>query len=65
MPVDMEGLLGVENMTVDAKAAVIAIIKNLPTNNLEKRFLFARWARLVGFHATGADVDQVALWAQP
>lgn len=61
----MEGLLGVENMTAAAKDTVIKILQQLPTYNLEKRFLYARWARLVGIDATKQDINSVAPWTQP
>ena len=64
MAVDITALVGAENMNIAAKPQVIAIIKALPNNATGKRYLFARWSRLVGFHPTKADVDAVAPWSQ-
>ena len=64
MAADLVSLVGEANMTPAAKEAVIQIIQLLPADALQKRYLFARWARLVGFQATPADIDRVALWSQ-
>jgi hypothetical protein len=64
MAVDLMALVGAENMTADAKEKVIAILHNLQQPATTKRFLYARWARLVGFAPLPADIDRVAPWSQ-
>lgn len=64
MAVDLAAIVGAENMTLAAKEEVISILKALPAPATTKRFLYARWARLVGVQAIPADIDRVAPWAQ-
>lgn len=61
---DIESLVGKDNMTLTRKEAVIAIIKNLNAPATTKRFLYARWARLIGSQAIKDDIDRVAPWSQ-
>jgi hypothetical protein len=64
MAIDLASLVGPENMTLAAKEKVIAILRAIDQPAVTKRFLYARWARLVGVQAIPADVDRVALWQQ-
>lgn len=64
MAVDIVSLVGADNMNLDAKPKVIALIQAMPTNATTKRYIYARWARVVGFHPTKADLDAVAPWSQ-
>ena len=63
MAVDIRGLVGDENMTLSAKATVIRLLAALQQPATTKRFLYARWARLVGVEPIPADIDRVALWS--
>lgn len=60
MAIDMVALVGEGNMNLAAKQKVIAILKNLQAPSTTKRFLYARWARLVGVTAQAVDLDSVA-----
>lgn len=60
MAVDIQSLVGAENMNLAAKDKVITILKNLQQPATTKRFLYARWARLVGVQAKPEDIDRVA-----
>ena len=64
MAVDLASIVGADNMTLDAKEKVISILKQLQAPATTKRFLYARWARLVGVQAQPADIDRVAVWGQ-
>ena len=64
MAVDVAGLVGAENMNLGAKEKVISILRATNAPATTKRFLFARWARLVGVQAVPADIDRVAPWSQ-
>ncbi len=64
MAVDVASIVGAENMSLDAKEKVITILKQLPAPATTKRFLYARWARLLGVQAIPADIDRVAPWGQ-
>lgn len=63
MAVDIQAIVGEHNMTIEAKERVIALLAAQPTNATTKRFLYARWARLVGYHPSKDDLDRVAPWA--
>lgn len=63
MAVDIRELVGDENMTLAKKDTVIQILAALDQPATTKRFLYARWARLVGVEPIPADVDRVALWS--
>ena len=62
MAVDIQGIVGEQNMNYSSKEQVIAIISALPLPNATRRFLYARWARLVGVQAIPDDIDRVAPW---
>jgi hypothetical protein len=64
MAVDIAGLVGAENMTPAAKEKVIALLHDLQQPATTKRFLYSRWARLVGVVVARDDIDRVALWNQ-
>jgi len=64
MAVDMSEIVGPSNMTATSKEAVIELLSKLPTDARQKRYLYARWARLVGFQARPEDIDRVATWGQ-
>ena len=64
MAVDVASVVGAENMNLAGKEKVIAILKGLQQPATTKRFLYARWARLVGVQAVPADIDRVAPWNQ-
>lgn len=64
MAVDIAGIVGPENMNVGAKEKVIAILKALDAPAVDRRYLYVRWARLVGVQAIPADINRVALWSQ-
>ena len=64
MAVDVASVVGQENMNLAAKEKVIQILKGLEQPATTKRFLYARWARLVGMQPIPADIDRVALWNQ-
>jgi len=64
MAVDVAGLVGQENMNFEAKEKVIGILRALDQPPTTKRFLYARWARLVGVPIFVADIDRVAPWSQ-
>ena len=63
MAVDVRELVGDDNMTLAAKENVIQIFQALQAPATTKRFLYARWARLVGVEPIPADIDRVALWS--
>lgn len=60
MAVDIVSLVGQENMDLAAKEKVITILRGLQQPATTKRFLYARWARLVGVQARPEDIDRVA-----
>jgi hypothetical protein len=64
MAVDITALVGVENMKPEAKAAVIALLKAMDQPATTKRYMYSRWARVVGVQPTKEDLDSVALWSQ-
>lgn len=64
MPANIDLLVGQENMTPSAKEKVITILRGLEQPGTVKRYLYARWARLVGVQAIPADIDRVAPWSQ-
>ena len=64
MAVDIETLVGKENMEYAARAIVLDLIRKIPESAVTKRYLFGRWMRLVGRHPSAADVDAVAPWNQ-
>lgn len=64
MAVDIEALVGRDNMIAAAKPQVIEIIRLLQETPTTKRYLYGRWLRLVGFHPTAQALDAVALWGQ-
>jgi hypothetical protein len=64
MAADIAGIVGQQNMNLGAKEEVIAILQNLPIPATAKRFLYARWARVLGAQAMKEDIDRVAPWNQ-
>jgi hypothetical protein len=60
MAVDVSLIVGQENMQLARKQQVISILHNLDQPAPTKRYLFARWARLVGVEPDPKDIDQVA-----
>lgn len=64
MAVDISELVGPDNMTIERKDAVISLLQNLPTTATSKRYLFGRWARIIGFHPSKEDLNKVAPWSQ-
>ena len=64
MAIELEAIVGADNMTAAAKEKVIGILKALNAPPTTKRFLYARWARLVGFEPLRDDIDRVAPWTQ-
>ena len=56
----VQALVGKSNMTPDAKANVISILKAADFPPTTRRYFYARWARLVGVELDAADTDQVA-----
>lgn len=63
MAVDIAQLVGEENMVLARKEQVIEILRSLAQPATTKRYLYARWARLVGVQAVPADIDRVAPWS--
>lgn len=64
MAADIEGIVGAENMSLTRKEQVIDILRKLNVPATTKRFLYARWARLIGAQASPADIDRVATFNQ-
>lgn len=64
MAVEITELVGAENMNATAKEKVISILKDLPQPATVKRYLYARWAQLIGYQATAEDLNRVAPWNQ-
>lgn len=64
MAVDIAELVGQDNMQLARKEQVIAILHNIPDLPTTKRYLYSRWARLLGVHPERADLDRVAPWGQ-
>jgi hypothetical protein len=60
MASDLENLLGSANMDASRKDSVIALLRSLDVPATIKRFLYARWARLVQVDVTTADLDSIA-----
>jgi hypothetical protein len=63
MAVDIRELVGDANMTLANKEKVISILGALQQPATTRRFLYARWARLVGVEPIPADIDRVAPWS--
>ena len=60
MPVDVAEIVGQDNMAIGRKEQVIAILQNIPQPPSTKRFLYARWVKLLGYQPIAADIDRVA-----
>jgi hypothetical protein len=56
----LEEVLGPELMTLAAKEQVIRHLAELPLPASERRYLYGRWARMVGVEPTAADLARVA-----
>ena len=59
MAVDVEGIVGKENMSLDARARVQALLRALPTPIPTKRYLYARWLKLLGVEPQPGELDAV------
>ena len=64
MAIDLVALLGADRMNLAAKEQVIAILRSIDQPATTRRYLYSRWARLVGVHPDQADLDRVAPWSQ-
>lgn len=64
MAVDLAAVVGSENMTASGKEAVINTLRNLDQPDTVKRYLYARWTRIVGLPTERADIDRIAPWGQ-
>lgn len=53
-------LVGKSNMQPEAKANVISILRAADLPPTTRRYLYARWAKIVGVKLDAADTDQVA-----
>jgi len=60
MPKPISDLVGRDNMTLDARSAVVALIQAMPTDAIMKRFYFTRWLRELGEQPTARELDEVA-----
>ncbi len=60
MAIDMEEVVGKENMTVDAKDIVIELLRVLPLAAHEIKAAFFDWARQSGYTPTAQDAGAVA-----
>lgn len=60
MAVDLEMIVGKDNMDLAKRATVAEIVRGLPMEDTTKRFLFARWLRLVGHEPQPGELDAVA-----
>jgi len=58
--VDMEEVVGKENMVAEAKDKVIELLKLLPLAKNEIKHAFFSWARQAGYEPTGRDAGVVA-----
>lgn len=59
MAVDIEGLVGADNMNLAQRATVAGIIRGHPVPVTVKRYLYARWLRLVGHEPQTGELDEV------
>ena len=61
MAAPLEEVLGAELMTPVAKEQVIRRLAALPAPASERRYLYGRWARMVGVDVVPADLARVAV----
>jgi hypothetical protein len=59
MAIDLEAILGKDNMVYDSKDRVIAIIRALPGTVTNRRFIYSRWLRQMGKTPLTFDLDVV------
>jgi hypothetical protein len=57
--VDLESVLGADLMTAGQAAAVIRKLGALKLAAADRRFLFRRWASIVGYVYSEADLAEV------
>lgn len=60
MAIDMEEVVGAENMKPEAKDKVIDLLKILPIAKNEIKHAFFSWARQAGYQPTAHDAGAVA-----
>jgi hypothetical protein len=60
MAAPLEEVLGPELMTPAAKEQVIRRLAALPVPASERRYLYGRWARMVGAETSAADAERAA-----
>jgi hypothetical protein len=63
MAEQIESIVGAGNMDAAKKDVVIAILRALDQPATTKRYLYARWARVVQIEASKGDLDSVATLA--
>ena len=61
MAAPLEDVLGPELMKPQAKEAVLRRLRALPLPLSERRYLYGRWARMVGVDVAPEDLARVAL----
>ena len=59
MAVDIESIVGKENMNLDARERVQTLLRGLPQTVTTKRYLYARWLRLLGQTPGPGELDAV------
>jgi hypothetical protein len=64
MAVDMTEIVGDANMQPDRKDYVIAVLRVTQQPTPVKRYLYARWCRIVGIACEPADINRVATWGE-
>jgi len=60
--IEVKAIVGDDHMTADRKDRVMLILRQQPVTPAQRRYLFARWCRLVKCDATLHDLDQVAAY---
>lgn len=65
VPADVLELFGEEAMRPEARDVVIAKLRAVTRPASEKRMLFGRWARTVGYRPTPQDFEDVAPYPRP
>ena len=60
MAIDMEEVVGEDNMQPEARDVVIDLLKVLPIAAAEIKHAFFSWAHQAGYQPTGADAAAVA-----
>lgn len=62
MAIEISEVVGKENMNPEAKEAVIRVLRESINPATVKRYLYARWARVLGIVPTREDLNRVAIW---